>query len=105
MNHTAPKSKKEANVGGNNSKLDELDEYQKLMLAMDEEDVLMEEIEKLIENSEDREELNKVIQEKYIPLLEKSKLRTQDAFAAWRKSIANEIKEVENLLNNLDLDE
>jgi tRNA U34 5-carboxymethylaminomethyl modifying GTPase MnmE/TrmE len=79
-----------------------LDEYQLLMLSMDEEDALMDEIEKLVEKTKDKDELERIINEKYMPLLEKARVKTRDAFDKWMKSIEGELEEAKALMNKLD---
>jgi hypothetical protein len=78
------------------------DEYGELVNAMNEEDILMEKIERFIEENQDksREEIEKIINEEYLNLLEKAKKRTSKAMLNFRKSIKEEIKEVEKILDS-----
>ena len=68
--------------------------YKEMQEAMDEEDKIMEEIEKLL-TTLPRAEAEKIIAEKYAPLLEKNSEKTHKAADEWR-GIVEETEKEEN---------
>jgi len=75
------------------------DEYNQMLIAMEEEDVLMEEIENFIIQNQNAKNLDELIQNQYFLRLEKTKTQTQKAIQAWRNSIQTDIKKIEKLIN------
>ena len=82
------------------------DKYNQMLLAMEEEDILMEEIEKFIIENNSQENLEELVKIKYLTQIEEKRLKTQKAIKEWKESISKEIKTVQELFNkdlgNLD---
>jgi len=82
------------------------DKYNQMLLTMEEEDILMEEIEKFIIKNNSQENLEELVKIKYLTQIEEKRLKTQKAIKEWKESISKEIKTVQELFNedlgNLD---
>ncbi len=77
------------------------DEYNKLRQAMDNEDNLMAKVEEIMESTSDKEEAERIIKEKYLPLIEEAVKRTKEALKELREVEKEELKTIEKEMNDL----
>ncbi len=68
---------------------EENQKYKAMQEAMDTEDKIMEEVQKLLETLP-RKEAEKIIAEKYAPLLKKVSEKTREATDEWRGAVSEE---------------
>lgn len=80
--------------------IQESDEYNALREAMNDEDKIMEKIQEILETTPDKSEAERIINEKYLPLVNKTMERTRSAMGEWRKREKEELKTIEKEMND-----
>lgn len=61
--------------------------YRELQVTMDEEDRVMEEIDNVLVSTPDRDEAEKIVLEKWAPLMDKAMKKSGEALKAWLDAI------------------
>jgi len=97
-NSSSKEKQKNKKINQQNNTLQN-DKYNQMLLAMEEEDILMEKIETFIVKHQTDPNLEELIKKNYLQSLEKTKTDTQKAIREWRKSIKDEISKIEKLIN------
>lgn len=77
------------------------DEYNELRQAMDDEDEIMKKVEEILETTPDKEEAERIVKEKYLPLIEQAMKKTKGALQELRKAESEELKMIEKEMNDL----
>ncbi len=77
------------------------DEYNALREAMNNEDEIMKKVEEVLETTPDKGEAERVIREKYLPLIEQAVKRTKEALKELREMEKEELKTIEEETNDL----
>ena len=85
----------------------ESQKYLELQEAQNEEDRIMDEITKVFSSISDRTEAEKVVLEKWVPLMDEARKKTAEAMSIWRKSITgisgNKDEELDIMKRGLDM--
>ncbi len=77
------------------------DEYNALRQAMDDEDELMKKIEEVMEKTPNKEEAERIINEKYVPLIKKKMTETRRALNEFKKAEKSELAEIDKEIDRL----
>jgi len=79
--------------------------YQELQAAMDEENQVMAEIDKVLANTPDKAEAEKIVLEKWAPLMDEAMKKSGEALKAWldimREADGHERKKLDDMGKNL----
>jgi hypothetical protein len=79
--------------------------HQELQAAMDEEDRIMAEIDKVLASTSDRAEAEKIVLEKWAPLMDEAMKKSEEALKAWldviREAGERERKELDDMEKDL----
>ncbi len=76
------------------------DEYNVLRQAMDGEDEIMKKIEEVLETTPDKKEAERIISEKYLPLIERAKEKTKEALRELRKVESEQLKSIKKEMDD-----
>lgn len=76
------------------------DEYNVLRQAMDSEDEIMKKIQEILETTPDKREAERIINEKYLPLIERAKERTKETLRELRKVEGEQLKSIKKEMDD-----
>jgi ElaB/YqjD/DUF883 family membrane-anchored ribosome-binding protein len=81
--------------------MNQSDEYNALREAMNNEDDLMAKVEEIMESTSDKEEAERIIREKYLPLIERAVKRTKETLKELREVEKRELKTIEEEMDDI----